>query len=77
MQHGRRDGRDGLLQGCAEQKQYATSRQCPFVLFTELLAEWNDSSEGRPRPTKAAAISSGASGRCSGHSASDAAAEAQ
>jgi len=47
MQHGRRDGRNGLLQGCAEQKQYTSSRQCSPVLFAELFTEWNDASERR------------------------------
>ena len=61
VQHGRRDGRDGLLQGGAEQKQHAAGRQCSTLLLIKLLAEWRDSIKRRPSPTKDAAITFGAS----------------
>jgi hypothetical protein len=69
VQHGRRDGRDGLLQGCAEQEQHAASRQCPSLLLIKLLAERRDSIKRRPSPTKDAAITFGASDWLSGRSA--------
>src|SRR5437867_3995054 len=43
MQHGRRDGRDGLLQGGAHESPNGRIRISATLLCAELLQGWNDS----------------------------------